>query len=435
MPLFQYRALDPTGKTINGSLDAPDRRALVKRLRAQQMQPVQVSAAGGAASAGPEESSPPQRRHNPVQDESAEDTQAPSAFTRFRLSAAETKGRALALPFLEKLLQLHGSGMPLGDSVSLMSQRVQSPGLKALAHDIWRDLSEGHTLASCIRKRPETFEPSISYLIEAGEATGNLAPILDNVTQNLERQRELKKTIYGSLAYPIFIVMLAFGVGLLAVYYLMPQIQGMIASLGGEMSFSARLMMGFSHFSVSYLPFIAVGLVIAGLAFFQWRRTARGRQLSDQWLLRAPLLGPIVQSSDVCRASNVLATLLENGVNTTESLRLSENTLNNTRLRARFARARQLINDGAPFSTAFSRHRVLTQTDLDILAVGENTGSVVSSLREVFKLHTGQLRRQFKLLTTSIAGAALGLAFTLVAILIFGVVTSILQLTSSLSAQ
>jgi type II secretory pathway component PulF len=135
---------------------------------------------------------------------------------------------------------------------------------------------------------------------------------------------------------------------------------------------------------------------------------------------------------DICHISNLCATLLESGLNTTETLRMTERTITNTVVQSRFNAARSLINDGASFSNAFRRYAVLPDLDLDLLSVGENTGNIAKSFREIYKMHSQQLTEQFQLLTILITGGALGTAFMLVAILAISIVLSVLGMSKSL---
>lgn len=422
MPLFSYRGIEASGKSVTGTLDANDRKQVIKKLRLQKVRPVEIKldkGRGGRKTA-------PLDKKNKVEAPITNSKSSASFASRFR------KGDKLALPFFAKLLQLHRSGMPMGDAVSLMSQRMSDPALKELSQSIFKDLSEGRTLAHSMRQIPETFDDTMGHLIEAGEATGNLAPILENIIENLEQKADLRKKIQTAMAYPILICMVALGVVALFLFFLLPRIQTMMSSLGGELNLAARMMIGLSDFSLKEGPFIFIGVTILSLVYIQWRKTEKGRIISDSWLLRVPLVSALYYNADICRITNVMAILLGNGVNTTESLRLAENTLQNRSLLAKFQAARSLINDGAPFSASFKRFALFPDMDIDILNIGENTGSVVTSFKEIYRTHAVELESKLRFSTNLIAGGALGFAFLLVFILTLGIVTSILQLSQNL---
>ncbi len=426
MPTFSYKGVQSGGGSVTGELEAADRRQATQRLRAQRIQPVslkQVESSGGKKN---------RRELRAAAEEEDADINIQAGPKGGGLRSRFGGRKHLALPFFTKLLQLHASGMPAGDAVSLMSQRMTDPNLKQLCSDIYKDLSEGRTLAASLRTMPETFDATMTHLLEAGEATGNVVPILQNLISSLEQRRELTRKVRSSMAYPMVICVVALGVVALFLFFLLPRIESMLASLGGELNLAARLMIGASDFALTQGPFILAGLIVIGLSLYQWRRTDTGREKTDRWLLRLPLLRQVFYNSDLCRVTNVISILLGNGINTTEALRLAENTVQNRVLLRRFQGARQLINDGAPFSAAFRKHGFLPDMDLDILAIGENTGSLVGSFEEIYRTHAQELTDRLKFLTSLVAGLALTFAFVMVFVLTVGIVMSILNMSQSL---
>jgi type II secretory pathway component PulF len=425
MPTFTYRAVSDKGETQTGVMEAPDRRVVLQRLRSSKLRPVEITAKGGAPTSV--------ARNAVVSDIPVSPTAKPTGPAKV-LEPAEFKGDKVALGFLKKLYQLHSGGMPLGDSIRLLSIRVTDPRQSSLATRLWRDLSEGRTLANSLRMYPKTFDTSMVHLVEAGESTGNLIPVLENLISHLEERAELHKTIMSGLAYPIFICCLAFGVVLLFLYVLLPNIRKMMDDMGGHMSLATTILIGFSQSAVTYGPWVLVLAFIIVVSIVQWRTTLKGRATTDAWSLRIPLLKYIFVNTDICRVSNLCATLLESGVNTTEALRMTERSIQNTVVQSRFSAARMLINDGASFSNAFKHYHVLPDLDLDLLSVGENTGNIAKSFREIYRNHSRELSEQFRLLTVLITTGALGCAFVLVAILALGIVSAVLNMSKSLTA-
>jgi len=432
MPTFTYKGIGEGGQTVTGSIEAVDRKQALKRIRASKVRPIDVKAGKAGRVAQPK----PKARAR----QSAAVGTSPVAPAQEKkpgglLTRKSKMSRNHALPFFRKLYQLHKSGMPIGDAMQVMSARMGDPALKELSNEVFRHLSEGRTLASAMRSMPECFEPTMSFLIEAGEATGNLRPILSNIIEHLERKNALKKEIQSAMAYPIMICFVALGVVGLFLFYLLPRIQGMLDQMGGELNLSARIMIGIADFALIQGPFVLAGLFVIILAIVQWRRTDAGRLATDRFALRIPLVSSLYYNSDICRVSNILNVLLSNGVNTTESLRLAENTLQNKILLEKYQAARTMVNDGAPFSGAFKRYELLPDIDLDILSIGENTGSLAPSFHEIYLTHAEELSGRLKLLTRLIAGLALGFAFILVFVLTLAIVMSILNMSQSMMAQ
>lgn len=418
MPLFSYRALDPAGRSVSGEIDAADRRSAVQKLSAKGTRPLSIE----------------QREGHAVTDDAESETIDLFASERkvskrrfFKLSKD-----VIALNFFKRLLALLGAGMSIGDATRLLSARLTDPQLKELSAQLWRALSEGYTLASAIAQHPAFFSTSQIHLIEAGEASGNLVPVLRRIVDHLEESRAVRKRLMASLSYPASIVLVAFGVIGVVISFLMPRIETIVAQLGGEVFFLARWLMVGSDLLLRIGPFLIIGVIALVLGLRQWRKSTAGRRALDLQLLRTPLLGTIYLYSNIYSTSNLLATLLGSGVNTTEALRLVERTINNVVLRAKFSAARRQIQEGVSMATAIQRVHYMPDLAMDILTVGENTGDVVSSLNDINGVYRDELTKKLDTLTKATAAIAMLIAFSLVAIIAVSVAMSVVSVSNSL---
>jgi type II secretory pathway component PulF len=424
MPLFTYTGLSASGQRVSGEMDAADRKSLVRRLNAESIRPLQIRSAGDSPGT-------PAVVENAdyFQREAKEEKTSKRSFPRL---IPKSKSR-LSLGFLQNLLVLLRSGMPLGDTLRLLSIRLSDPTQKELATDLWKSLSEGRTLAGAMSRKTDLFDESTVHLVEAGEASGNLAPILERIVAYMEEASELRRNMASNLAYPAFISFVAFGVVTFFLLFLLPRIQNMLETLGGELQFFAKLLIGGSEFLVTGGPVIAGLVFVAILAVQRWRKTTKGRQLTDAWVLRVPIIGNIFLYSSIFQTSSLMATLLDSGVNTTETLRLVERTIGNTRLRAKFAAARRQIQEGVSMASAIKRVNYMPDLAMDILTVGENTGNIAGSLRDINRIYRRELTTRLNFLTTAVSTGALLFAFSLVAIIALSIVLSVFQISSSLT--
>ncbi len=430
MPQFKYKAITASGRTKTGVMEASDRRQVIAQLRGKTRRVLSVN----------EEKTTP-KASNARLKKFGKKTKEPGGADRPKTSRAisfsSLKGRftskeLLGLNFMKRLLELHSSGMPLGDSVRLLSQRISDPQLKGVCGTIWKELSEGRTLASAMSTIPTIFSNSVTHVIEAGEQTGELVPILQKIVTYLDERREIKAKVLGSMTYPVFIICVAIAVILMVLTYLMPQIDTMLNQLGGKRNFAAHLLIESGEFMKVGGPFILGALVIFGLGFTQWRKTDTGLKVTDRILLRLPLVGPITRFSNLFQTSNLLATLLASGLTTTEALRLTERTINNRDLRERFNSARGQVNEGVGVSTALRQNKFMPDLALDILSVGENTGNLVHSLTEITKSFRDQLSRHMHRMTVMVSSGSLTVAFLIVAIVAYVMVSSIFQVSKSI---
>jgi type II secretory pathway component PulF len=235
------------------------------------------------------------------------------------------------------------------------------------------------------------------------------------------------------MTYPVFVGFVAFGVVLFFVFYLLPQIEEMLASLGGELNLMAKVLINGSNWVLTVGPFALVGLIIAGGAILQWRKTEKGGMAFDQSLLKLPLFGQILYLSELFQLASLLSTLIWSGIGLTENLRLCEKTIKNRFIRSRFRSARALVNEGKSLPDALRKFKLLPLMQLDILEVGERTGNLGHSMEDSSNSFREQLTKRIKTMTTLVSGGALGFAFSLVALVAISIVSSIFQVSKSIS--
>lgn len=429
MPEYNYKARTKEGALESGSLDAPDRKQATQILTRRGLSPLSLK----SANAGSSKLSLWQKMRSQLAKISPQANSTETASSPPKQSGGSPKKEKAGLTFLQRLLELHSSGLPAGDSVKILSQRLSHPELKKLAQAMWRDLSEGSTLAGALARQPTYFNSSSIYVIEAGEATGNLVPILTKVIDYLEEKQAIRQKMLASMLYPAFICTIAIGVVILFLTVLLPQIQGMLERLGSEMTWSARLLIDGADLIIQFGPFGLIALIAVGFALQHWRKSLNGRARTDAWLLKLPLVGGIALNSDLFQLGNLVSTLLQSGINTTETLKLTERTIQNSDLRQRFNTARQQVNEGLSIAQAFRRNNFMPDLALDILAVGENTGNLALSMTEITKGFRSELSKRLERLTTIVSTGALVAAFLLVALIAIGIVTSVFQVSQSLS--
>ena len=430
MPSFTYTYRNPEGALSTQTLNALDRKQALMLLKKQgvvalkleesnanQVQKASKKINLGQWMRGKKKVSSPQH--------------ADKDFSRKGSTTA--KGESIGLNLLKRLYELHKSGMPIGDAVRILQNRLSDREQKALVIGIWRDLSEGLTLAKALSRRTRFFTPSVCHVIQAGEATGHLAPVLAKVIQYLEEKQAIRKKMLSSMAYPSFVSLVALLVVVLFLTVLLPQIEGMLERLGGEMTWSAQLLIDGSNWMLKLGPFLILGLIVLIFGLGQWKRTQIGKRIIDEWSLKIPLIGNIIYYSSLYQTGNLIATLLQSGINTTETFQLTEKTIENAHLKRQFTIAKGQINEGASVTQAFRLQKFMPDVALDILSVGEDTGELAQSMADVTEGFKESLSQRLTASTTIVSSLALGFAFGLVTLIAIGIVTSVFEVSKTLS--
>ena len=419
MPRFPYKARDVSGMVVESAIDAPGRKEAVRLLSARGLTVVSIAEPQASATPAAAARRPATRAAEP---------ETPSGF---RTGPENTPKRSERLPFLESLHDLTSSGLSAGEAVRLLSIRIKEPRLRALSEGLWGRLSEGAPLSRAMEAFPEVFDGSTVNLIKAGEATGSLNDTLARLIEMLVEQRELRVALMTALAYPILIVVASFGVVLFFLFFLLPRLQTLLQSLGGKMPVSTRILIALANFTLHYGVFVALALAIGIASAWRWRATEAGREKSDAWLLRLPAIGPFIVSQTVLAFSQTLGVLLQNGITAAEALRMTERQIVNRVHRRAFEGAIERVLEGESLSSALARTGCFPELVLDRLAVGENTGNVVPSLKDVAKTYQKQISRQLNFFTKVIASVILGGVFIFVGFIAIAMVMAVLQVSSS----
>lgn len=416
MPRFAYTARSGNGQTVEATLDAPSRKDAARLLAARGLQPVRLSEIGAPAAAATKKPA------------TAVDA-LPALFAERGTHSAFSE--KLQLPFFQSLSDLIGSGLPAGEAVRLLSQRLQEPQLRGLCTALWERLSEGLPLSQAMESLPGTFTTHAVNLIAAGEATGNLREVLQRLIQHYTAQREIRRALTAALAYPLFVCFIAIGVILFFIFFLLPRLQTLLASLGGKMPWATRLLVDLSDFLIRYGLIVLVGAVLTAVFFWRWRKSQSGRTATDAWLVRAPFAGTFVSAATIQNFASTLAVLLENGVTTAEALRMTERTIANRSLQTAFRDATSRVLEGESLSSSLAKTNCFPPLVIDRLAVGESTGQLAPSLRNIAASYQEDLQRQVGIMTQVISTGVLISAFLFVAFIAYAIVSAVFQVSAS----
>ncbi|HTQ32510.1 MAG TPA: type II secretion system F family protein [Opitutaceae bacterium] len=419
MPRFTYNARDRGGIAVSATLDAPSRKDALRLLAARGLQVTSVSEQGGGK--------------KPAEEKKSAAAPSPFSFSIGSASAgAKVKlSRKQRLPFLQTLYDLTSSGLSAGEAVRLLSVRLKEPDLRLLCAGLWERLGEGMPLSRAMEDFPEVFDSSTISLIQAGEATGSLRDVLGRVIVHLTEQRDLQRQLAAALAYPLLLMLVACGVVLFFLFFLLPRLQSLFDSLGGKIPVSTQILIGLAHFALRYGWMVAGAAIFGCIAFWRWRQTEPGRASTDAFALKIPLLGQFVTTRTVHTISTTLALLLENGITAAEALRMTERQIAHRIHRRAFGQAIERVMEGESLSLALSRTGCFPDLVIDRLSVGENTGNIGPSLKDIAQSHQKIISDQLNFFTRVLATVMLLAVFVFVGFLAFAIVSAIFKLSAS----
>ncbi len=403
MASFTYTARDSQGAVVEGVIEAPHRRDALRKLQMKDWKPLKVEEVGAA-------------KKEKTSDRDSKENEP---------TAAE------CLPFLESMADLVRSGMSAGESLRLLSLRLQKSRLRNLCSGIWAKLGEGQSLSAAMGSYPAVFDGQTINLISAGEATGNIRDVLERLITHFTEQAEFRRKLVAAMAYPVFICFIAIGVVIFFVLYLLPRLQTLLTSLGGKLPLSTKLLINFADFFIIAGPLSLIAVVVGAISVYQWRKTDAGKVASDALLLKVPLMGAFVMRVSVLNFCQTLAVLLENGITTADALRLAEKTAPNRAMRLQMREATDRVLEGESLSRALARTGYFPRLLLDRVAVAEQTGNLAPGLRDIARSYRAELDRWLGAISQTISASVLIAAFSFVAFIAFAIVAAVFEVSAS----
>jgi type IV pilus assembly protein PilC len=285
--------------------------------------------------------------------------------------------------FTRQLATMITSGLPLVQSLDILSNQLESATLRAITRTIKEKIEGGARFAEALRDYPNSFDDLYVSLVVAGEEGGLLDSILSRLSTYIEKSEKLKKKVKSALIYPSAIVVVAIGVVLVLLLFVIPVFENMFSSFGKALPLPTQIAINLSKFVKSYILY-AIPVVVA-LAFVARRyyKTDSGGRTIDRLSLKIPIIGLLLQKAAVARVTRTLSTLLTSGVSILESLTIVSKTAGNRVIEEALVTARADISEGRSISDPLKESGVFPPMTVQMIQIGESTGALDSMLNKI----------------------------------------------------
>ncbi len=277
---------------------------------------------------------------------------------------------------------------------------TMNPAFKRIIGQIKRDVEEGSTLSDAIKRHPDTFDGLFVNLVAAGEVGGILDVILNRLASYIEKLAALKKKVKGAMTYPGIVISIAVIVVAVILIYVIPVFAGLFKDAGAKLPTLTVMVMSASDFAQSYFHWIILGLVLAIIGIKRFRKTARGRDITDRLLLRSPVFGMLIRKVAVARFTRTLGTMLSSGVPILEGLDIVAATSGNTVIENAIRKARNAIAEGRPVAEPLYETNVFPVMVTQMIAVGEATGALDTMLGKIADFYDEEVNVAVESLTS-----------------------------------
>jgi type IV pilus assembly protein PilC len=370
MSTFAYKALDPTGSTVQGEIEAEDKVAVASQLRSRGLIVVDIDEqnAGGG-----------------------------DIFERFK----KVKADELTV-MTRQFSTMVSSGMSMLRALYVLEEQQENKKLKDAISQVRKDVEAGLALSDALARHPDIFNELYVAMVAAGETGGILEETLKRVADQLEKDSSLRRQIKSAMVYPIVIFSFAGIVVIALVAFLVPVFEGVFKDFGGSLPAITQVTVTFSHL-ITRQPYIIIGAIVAIVwTFRRWKNSKRGKEQWDRVKLRFPFkIGDVVQKVALARFARTYSALIGAGVPMLEAIEITGRTSGNIVVENAMHAVHESVRNGGTIAAPMREEPdAFPGMVVQMVAVGEETGALDSMLSKIADFYEDEVEAAVKALTS-----------------------------------
>jgi len=304
--------------------------------------------------------------------------------------------------FTRQFATMIGSGLPMVQCLEILAQQSENRELTKVATQIKDGVQGGSTLSDSMKRHPKIFDELYTNMVEAGEVGGALDAILVRLANYREKADRLIRKVKGAMVYPTVVVIVAIGVTVAMLTFIVPTFAKMFKNLGAELPEPTQWVLAISNFLKANFIYLSLGVIGLIVLFIWWRRTPQGGLTVDKALLRVPVLGVLVRKSSVARFTRTLATLLASGVSILEALEITAKTAGNRVVAHAIQKSVLAIAEGETITGPLKASGVFPPMVIQMIGVGEKTGGLDDMLNKIADFYDEEVDQAVAALTSII---------------------------------
>jgi type IV pilus assembly protein PilC len=335
--------------------------------------------------------------------------------------------------FVRQFSTMIDAGLPLVQALDILKEQQSNPTFKRVIKQVKRDVEEGSTLSDAIKKHPKVFDNLFVNLVAAGEMGGILDVILSRLAAYIEKMANLKKKVKGAMTYPGIVLAIAFIVITVILIYVIPVFAALFKDAGASLPALTLMVMNLSDFAQRYVHWIILSVILLIFLLRRFRRTERGRDLTDRLLLRLPVFGTLIRKVAVARFTRTLGTMLSSGVPILDGLDIVASSAGNTVIEKAIRKARNAIAEGRPVAEPLQETKVFPIMVTQMIAVGEATGALDAMLGKVADFYDEEVDNAVDALTSMLEPIMIVFLGATVGVLLIAMYLPIFQMADVVS--
>lgn len=411
MALYEWKGVNATGKTVNGTREADSPKTLRQLLRKDGVVITTFDLSKGNAKAK----------------EAASKTRGLSKEIDLGGLIGGVSKVEVA-NFTRQMATLLKAGIPLAETLGALTEQVTNVRFRTSLSEVRAAVNEGSNLADAMAKHPKLFDELFVSMVRAGEAAGNLDEVLTRLADFLEGAQKLKSKVQSAMVYPI--VMLVVGVIIMTVLMakVVPQITEMFVSQGKVLPLNTRMLIWSSNFIGANVLWLLIGSVVAVVVFVKWSNSEEGKPVWHRVVLKLPVVGLLARALNVGRFARTLGTMLKSGVPLLRALDIAKQIVGNVIMRGAIESSKKAVTEGESLAVTLRKSGQFPPTMIHMVAVGERAGQLEAMLERVADTYEAEVDIKLGRLASLLEPLMLVIMGGAVAFIVFSILQPIMDL-------
>ncbi|MEW6368730.1 MAG: type II secretion system F family protein [Acidobacteriota bacterium] len=287
------------------------------------------------------------------------------------------------LIFNQEFAALVRSGLPILRALEVIIERLREGFFKETLIDIREKIKSGYLLSEAFREKKRHFPPVYSASLLAGERSGNIDAVLKRYMVYQQQMLAARRKVVGSLIYPAVLFSMALGLIAIMMVFVIPKFSDFYADFEGSLPVTTLALVGVANFLHHNALAVLATLLALGLMLRAWARKESGRLTLDRWKFRVPVFGSIWQEFSISQFARTFATLITGGIPAVDAMEVAGGAMSNSYMSREALRSVQKVREGESVSSALASTKLFSPMSLEMIQVGETTGSLDTLLNEL----------------------------------------------------
>jgi type IV pilus assembly protein PilC len=401
MATFVYDAVNSTGRTVKGKIDADNEQLVTAKLQDQRLHIVSIREA------------------------------KPGLKTQAAAGTGKVKLQSLVV-FSRQFATMIDAGIAIIKCLDILENQCKEETLKAIINAIRRDVKGGLSLTDAVSKHPNVFSKLYINMIRAAEIGGILDVILDRLAGFLEKDMEIRGKIKSAMMYPMIVLCFAGIMVVLLFIIVLPRFKEIFVSMNVTMPAVTQALFDMSDWVIKYWWVLVISIVGGIVSFKQYNKTVKGRYNIDKLKLKLPIFGDLALKMSISRFTRTFGTLIASGVPMMRSMEIIGETSGNAVLAEAITNARTAIREGAKISQPLANSGLFPNMVTTMIDVGEETGRLSEMLVKVSEFYDNEVDAMVKGLTSMLEPMLIVFMGVVVGFIAISVMAPIFKLVSSI---